>query len=75
MRARAQVDFLTTAFTTKDPERLAPSMARVHAHLIREQGLNAKHFDMVAGHLGDALAELDAALHELAEPAVRQYYH
>lgn len=46
-------------------------MARVHAHLIREQGLNVQHFDMVAGHLGDALAELDAALHELAEPQVR----
>ena len=50
-----QVDFLTLAFSSKSPERLAPSMARVHAHLIREQGLNEQHFDMVAGHLGDAL--------------------
>lgn len=63
-----QVDFLTLVFSSKDPQRLAPSMARVHARLIREQGLNVQHFDMLAGHLGAALAELDAALHELAEP-------
>ena len=65
------MDFLTLLFSSKDPQRLAPSMARVHAHLIREQGLNVQHFDMLAGHLDDALAELDAALHELAEPQVR----
>lgn len=67
------MNFLTLAFSSRSPERLAPSMARVHARLIREQGLNVQHFDMVAGHLGDALAELDAALHELAEPQVRPY--
>ena len=30
-------------------------------------------YDMVLEHLGDALAELHAALHELAEPQVRPY--
>ena len=52
---------------------LAPSLAHAHAHLIREQGLTVEHFDMVLEHLGDALAELDGPMHELAEPPVRPY--
>ena len=70
LRGAAQVAFLTLVFGGCQ-QYLAPSLARAHAHLIREQGLTVEHFDMVLEHLGDALEELDAALHELAEPSVR----
>ena len=46
------------------------SMTAAHMHLIREKGLTLEHFDMVVQHMGDALAELDGALHELADPSV-----
>ena len=71
LRASAQVDFL------RQPSHLRirsawrpPWRACTRTSSV---SLNETHFDMVAGHLGEALEELDAALHELAEPAVRPY--
>lgn len=33
-------------------------LATAHEHLIREKGLNVKHFDLVAGHFVDAMHEV-----------------
>ena len=37
------------------------SMVEAHKKLIDEQGLNADHFDMVAGHLVSTLQDLGVA--------------
>ncbi len=66
----AQVAFLTLVFGGCQ-QYLGQRLASAHEHLIRERGLSVDHFDMVLEHLGDALEELDAALHELAKPSAR----
>lgn len=49
-----QVTFLTYAFG--GPALYSGrSMAAAHERLIAEKGLNQQHFDLVAGHLVDAL--------------------
>ena len=65
-----QVAFLTLVFGGCQ-QYLGPRLATAHSHLIRERGLTVHHFDMVLEHLGDALEELDAALHDLSQPSVR----
>ena len=42
-------------------------IAVAHKHLIDEQGVDEKHFDMVAGHFSDTLKELGVAPDVTAE--------
>lgn len=52
-----QVEFLAYVFGS--PERYTgKDIAEAHEHLIRDQGLNEKHFDIVAGHFYDTLVEM-----------------
>ena len=37
------------------------TMAAAHSRLIRDHGLNASHFDLVAGHLVSSLQDLSVA--------------
>jgi hemoglobin len=70
-QARAQKAFLTQVLKgeARDPHGY---MARAHAKLVKEQGLNDAHFDAVAGHLAATLSELSvpAPLIDQIMPAV-----
>jgi truncated hemoglobin YjbI len=54
-----QIRFMKIAFdqVPEDMDVIA-YMARSHAFMIEEKGLNATHFDKVAGHFVDTLKEL-----------------
>lgn len=42
-------------------------LAEAHAHLIRDKGLNVRHFDLVAGHFVASLKELGVAQEHIEE--------
>lgn len=44
-------------------------LGAVHRHLVEEKGLRNRHFDLVLGHLGAALAELGVAQEVIAPAA------
>lgn len=50
--------FLTYAFGGA-PNYTGRNLGQAHARLVKEKGLNDKHFDRVAGHLRETLQELD----------------
>ncbi len=52
--------FLTYAFGGA-PAYSGDSMRRAHERLVKEQGLNDEHFDIVVGHLGATLKDLGVA--------------
>jgi hemoglobin len=52
-----QKEFLTMVFSGPN-EYTGKDLRTAHAKLV-DQGLNAAHFDAVAGHLQDTLSELD----------------
>jgi len=63
---RKQTAFLAWAFGS--PERYAfRSLGEAHQQLVRERGLTDFHFDVVAGHLADALRELAVETSLIAE--------
>jgi truncated hemoglobin YjbI len=46
---------------------VAKYMVDKHARLFQEKGLNASHFDLIAGHLVAALQQLNVAENLIAE--------
>jgi hemoglobin len=63
---RKQTAFLSWAFGS--PERYNfRSLGEAHQRLVRERGLTDLHFDVVAGHLADALRELGVESELIAE--------
>lgn len=65
-----QLQFLKVAFTEiPDDMDIIAIMIEKHAALFRDKGLNADHFDIVAGHLVAACKDLGVS-DELVEEAV-----
>ena len=55
-----QVQFMVYAFGGS-AEYKGKDLKAAHYHLVKTQGLNTGHFDMVAGHFKDVLLELGVA--------------
>jgi hemoglobin len=56
-QAQHQINFMTYAFG--GPNKYAGrGLRNAHARLVKEKGLNEKHFGLVAGHLQTTLQEL-----------------
>ena len=56
-QARKQVAFMTYAFGGPVAQR-GRDLRAAHAHLVRDQGLDDRHFDAVTAHLSATLDEL-----------------
>ncbi|KAL4515861.1 hypothetical protein Ndes2526B_g00576 [Nannochloris sp. 'desiccata'] len=69
MLKKKQVDFLAYVFGGPT-EYSGKGIFEAHEHLIREQGLNEVHFDIVANHFRNTLIELQAGK-DLVDEALR----
>jgi hemoglobin len=61
-----QTAFLAWAFGAPMRYTFRP-LGEAHKKLVRERGLSGEHFDVVVGHLGDALRELGVEPTVIAE--------
>jgi hemoglobin len=62
-----QVTFMSMAFGSPGAAYDGRSIAAAHHSLIKDQGLNGAHFDLVAGHLVASLQELGVPAAEIGE--------